>query len=475
MSDTADAHDDTGNDVRESRFGLARALPLLAGGIAISLLYWPGLVTYDGLRQYDQALSGQFDDWHPPMMDWIWRWLIPVWPGPAPMLMLQLLLYGGGIAGLAVWALRQRRGGLAIALCATTLLPLSAALMGEVLKDCLMAGALTAAASLALFGLGTGRRSLRVMAGLLIVFAATLRFNAFLAGVPLLLVVAGPRCWASWWRLGLTALVGTVVLLGAMPVANRVLGAAHSDVELSLVIFDLGGITHNSGVDVFPPMGRADAAKVIGACYSPVKWDTYSWWVDPLCPINFEDVRKAFHAQGLSPYGYLARQIVAHPVAYAQHRLAHWNLATRFLVRDAVDRAVQRQSAPNERGFAVSNGPLLDRVDGVAMAAGLGPLGWPCCTIALALGLVLASGSLAQRLAIRMLAGSALLYGLGYAVFSVAAELRYYLWTMIATALALVIALGDMAALAPGVRRRPALIAFAPLTVIMLTAMAWRL
>lgn len=454
---------------------LARALPLLVSGIAISLLYWPGLVTYDGLRQYDQALSGQFDDWHPPMMEWIWRGLLPVWSGPAPMLVLQLTLYGAGIAGLTVWALRRGRPWLAMAICGTTLVPLPAALLGEMLKDCLMAGALTSAAMLALVGLDQRRRSLRVIAALLIVFAATLRFNAFLAGVPLLLVVAGPRCWGSWWRLGLTALVGTVVLLGAMPVANRVLGAEHSDVELSLVIFDLGGITHNTGVDVFPDIGRADAAKVIGACYSPVKWDTYSWWVDPLCPINFDDVRKAFHAQHLSPYGYLARQIVTHPVAYAEHRLAHWNLATRFAVRGMVDRPVQRQSAPNEVGFAVSNGSALDGVDRLVMELSRGPLGWPCAYLALGLGLVLASGSLPQRLAIRMLAGSGLLYGLGYAVFSVACELRYYLWTMIATALALVIALSDMATLAPSVRRRTAMVAFVPLVVIALTAGVWRL
>ena len=460
---------------------LARALPLLAGGLAISLLYWPGLVTYDGLRQYDQAQSGQFDDWHPPMMEAIWRWLLPLWPGsgsasaPAPMLILQLLLYATGIVALAVWALRRGRPGLAMAICATTLLPLPAALMGEMLKDCLMAGALTAAAGCALVGLDERRRSLRVLAALLIVFAATLRFNAFLAGVPLLLVVAGPRCWASRWRLGLAALAGTVILLAAMPVANRALGAAHSDVELSLVIFDLGGITHNTGVDVFPDMGHPDAASIVARCYSPVKWDTYSWWVDPLCPINFDDVRKVFHARHLSPYGYLARQIVAHPLAYAQHRLAHWNLATRFLVRDMVDRPVQRQSAPNEVGFAVSGGPVLDGLDRTVLDLARGPPGWPCCYLALALGLMLASGSLPNRLAIRMLAGSGLLYGLGYAVFSVACELRYYLWTMIATALALVLVLGDMAGLAPGARWRTALVAFVPLGVIVLIAGGWRL
>ena len=97
---------------RLSQGSLALAAMPLLGGIALSLIYWPGLVTYESIRQYDQALSGKFDDWHPPMMGWIWRGMIEVWPGPAPMLLLQLILYGGGVAGLAIWAIRRGRLGL---------------------------------------------------------------------------------------------------------------------------------------------------------------------------------------------------------------------------------------------------------------------------------------------------------------------------------------------------------------------------
>jgi hypothetical protein len=140
-----------------------------------------------------------------------------------------------------------------------------------------------------------------------------------------------------------------------------------------------------------------------------------------------------------------------------------------------VDRPVQRECAPNDVEFTVSTGPMLDRVDRIAMEFGRGPLGWPCCYIALALGLVMASGSLPQRLAIRMLAGSGLLYGLGYAVFSVASELRYYLWTMIATALSFAITISDLGTLGPGARWRPALVAIAPLIIVGGMASAWRL
>jgi len=74
-----------------------------------------------------------------------------------------------------------------------------------------------------------------------------------------------------------------------------------------------------------------------------------------------------------------------------------------------------------------------------------------------------------------MLAGSALFYGLGYGVFSVASELRYYLWTMMATAMATVIALGDFPALPPAERWRAALEMAVPTLVVLLPATLARL
>ena len=457
---------------------LALAALLLSGGLSLSLIYWPGIITSDSEQQYAEALTGNFDDWHPPMMNWVWRGLGHIASGPAPMLVLQLLLYGAGIAGLALWAWRRGRPGLAAALCATTMLPLPAALMGEVLKDSLMAGALTAAASLALLATaddGEGRRGLRIAAALLTVFAATLRFNAFPAGVPILLLVGGAHGKSSWWRLALGAVLSTAILVGAMPVANRALGAGRSDVELSLVIFDLAGITRRTGQDMFPPLPAAHPAKIISRCYFPVEWDSYSWWAEPLCPISFAAIDESFHAHKIAPYGYLVRQIVAHPLAYAGHRLTHWNIATRFLVRGPVDRPVQRQSVANPWGFAVTQGPALDALDRLDVALGVWPPGWPCCYIGLAAGLLLASASLPSRLAIRMLAGSGLLYALAYAVFSVASELRYYLWTMIATALAAAITISDLAALPLHARRRAGLAALLPFAIVTITAMAWRI
>ena len=96
-------------------------------------------------------------------------------------------------------------------------------------------------------------------------------------------------------------------LLLVMPVASRLLQAERSGVELSLVIFDLGGITAHDGGDAFPPMAIGNPIAVNQSCYTAERWDSYSWWVDPLCPIRFETVRAAFAQTAYQPGNLLGR------------------------------------------------------------------------------------------------------------------------------------------------------------------------
>ncbi|MDI1296132.1 MAG: hypothetical protein PSY12_09670 [bacterium] len=77
-------------------FLVAAALCLLSMAIV-----WPGIATYDAVAQYQQVVSGQYDDWHPPIMARLWSLLAGPWPGAAPMLLLQLVSYWLGLGLLA--------------------------------------------------------------------------------------------------------------------------------------------------------------------------------------------------------------------------------------------------------------------------------------------------------------------------------------------------------------------------------------
>jgi hypothetical protein len=268
--------------------------------------------------------------------------------------------------------------------------------------------------------------------------------------------------------------MATIALVAAMPVANRLIGAEPSGVELSLIIFDLGGITEHSGTNAFPEMGVADPVAANHRCYTPVKWDSYSFWVDPPCPLGFEPFRAVVTQQHLSPYRVWAAAILAHPIAYAEHRLRHFNINTRFLVHDEIERPVQIESAPNDWHYTVTPSPLLTAIDRAATLSASTPLGWPIVWLALALGALIASPWLPSQRLIVPVALSALLYGLGYGVFSVAAELRYHLWTMIGALIACVVVAADLVTL-PEMPWRRLGWAYAPTAIVVVLAVIWRL
>ena len=139
----------------------------------------------------------------------------------------------------------------------------------------------------------------------------------------------------------------------------------------------------------------------------------------------------------------LAQAAAAHPFAYAEHRLAHWNSTERWLVPPGLPEAGPPDEAePNDIGL---NGPQSDAAtawqDAAAVEAGT-PLGWPILWTVLALLLVPAAwrrrGDPAASLALALLA-SALTLEASFLVISIASDLRYHLWPMAASALALIL------------------------------------
>ena len=94
--------------------------------------------------------------------------------------------------------------------------------------------------------------------------------------------------------------------------------------------------------------------------------------------------------------------------------------------------------------------------------------------MAVAAGVLIVAPRLPSRRLLVPVALSALLYGLGYLLFSVAAELRYHLWTTVAAAVAAVIAADDLAGGAT-VSRGRLMLALAPASSVAILCAAWRL
>ena len=249
-------------------------------------------------------------------------------------------------------------------------MPIAIALMGSVLKDCLMLGALLVATGLLAIARPGRDGAWRGLGILLCVAAATLRFNAFFA------TVAADRRAAAVAAGGigrgasaLATILAIAVSLVAMPLANKAIGAEKSDVELSLVIFDLGGITKHSGIDMFPPIGVTESGRGQRAAATAPTSGTAT---APGRPGNARSSSRRSmpgSATMAAMPGTLCccAPILAHPIAYRHHRLAHFNLNSRFLVRDVIDKPVPNTPAPTPGNFQITPNPRALRVRPVAV------------------------------------------------------------------------------------------------------------
>ena len=436
--------------------------------------YWPGIMIDDARWQYQQSVDNAYEDWHPPLMAWIWRRLMFIQPGPAPMLVLQLALLWGGIALIAYWAIKHGRPRLALAVALSGWLPASLALSGTVTKDCLMAGALMTSTGFALTIDLARSRIGRAIAGagsfVFIVFAAALRLNAVIACVPLLLAILPKPLTATKSRLIASGVAGAIALSLVGPAVNIALQAEGTDVELSPIIFDLGGITEHSGVNTFPDLHVRDPVAVNHRCYDPVGWDSYSTWSKVPCPLGFEAFQNAKDEDDLNPAKIWLSALVRHPLAYAEHRLAHFNLSTEFLVPNGPIFTAWSQSVQNPWGYSIRSNAIVPAITALADDGAKTPIGWPIFWISVALAAVVGGMFLKAPAIVIALASSSFLYGLSYLVFGVAVGMRYYFWTISAGAVAAILVSGEYSS--TGSKLRPKAVAVPALIIALPTAAA---
>lgn len=459
---------------------LATSWPASALCAAACLLaFYPGVMRVDSFSQFEQALSGRYGDWHPPIMAWLWSVLNRISQGPQMMLALHVGLYWLGIGATAQGlrlAGRQRTAGL---LVLAALSPMLLGFIGVIFKDTGVAASLVAAAGLVARYRFPQQRVpawIAVTASVLIAYGAFLRFNGIFAAVPLLLYVLSRI--DGWRRLNKLIAVATLcVLLGlAMQTINyRLLAAERMQPELSLIIYDLGGITYWTDEDQFKvPVWRDFTSRNRDECYSRTWWDTYGF---QSCSFVFREFRQHLQDTGQSPLRLWLTAIARHPVAYLQHRFAHFNINIRFLLPYGTRDVTFVETVPNRHGLAFESNVLTRTIQAGGLALAATPLGWPVTWLAIAIGLAMIAPRMSHRPSralVQALSASAILYGCGYAVFSVASDLRYHYWTMLAATVAGVVALPEIRRLALA-HRLQSLIAALPTMLVAAIGIIWRI
>ena len=425
-----------------------RSLILVASLLAVAslALFWPGVACFDATGQFTQAVTGHFDDWHPPIMARLWRLFVRIgaW-GTGPMLLVQLGLYWLGLGLLAV---ALRRAGAPRAAWGALLIGLLPPLIDWLVvidKDAQMIGAAVAATGLvASFRLLRQRMPWWAIALVVILlgYATLLRANSVFAMAPLALAWAGWFGVKRWWTRAALLLGTTLLVLGASgPINHGLLGAERSGVQYTLPLFDLAGISSRVPLDPMPGLSREDWAKARRLhCYTPFFWDPFA---DPTRCGQMGNTLVADDNDPPPIYRNWVSAVTAHPLAYAEHRLAHLNATLRIRVpADEHSNAAPSKTPGNLYNVGAGETMASATMRAVTMAVERTPMGSPAVWLVFAVLIgwtaLGAPRQPARELGLSLIF-SALLMTASFAVVSIASDIRYHLWLIVATAMAAVL------------------------------------
>jgi hypothetical protein len=349
------------------------------------------------------------------------------------MFLLNAALYWSAF-GIIALAVVRISGVLAVAVLLLALVPPAFMLLVMIWRDVLFAVIWLLAAAITYFVADRAppwRSAVQGFALALIVLGVLVRPNAIIAAPLLVAYVLWPARFA-WKRTALLfvpAVIAGYVLIQI--VYYGVLGVHRQNPLHSLLVFDLGGITHFTRQNQFPVSWTADeTALLISQCYDPARWDGY-WTLDP-CKFVMDRLERKDDVIFGTPrltQSWL-RAVATHPLAYLGHRLSvFWtflagaNPTLDFDKIELPDR-VPLASNPYFRKIAALHDALKSTIlfragAWLALASAVCALAWR--------GRLTSSGAFAVGVT-----SSGIAYVLSFAIFGVAADFRYAYWCVLA-------------------------------------------
>ena len=338
----------------------------LFGFLVVWWVYRPGFMSIDSTVQLAEARSGQFSDFHPPILAFIWRYLDKLWPGPIGMLILLDGLFWFGMAvlfRLLRWPLWARLGAMLL----VAFQPAVFMLLGTVWKDTLMQATLLAATGVILLaGSGRLRFGWLFVAPLMFVGIAA-RHNGIGAAWPLL---ALPFLGVKWlarfrrpWQLAASFALGLVLALslrqGAAVLSQKIVVEPMNYWQMT-PIYDLVGMSLQANEVLVTPEDGVASPGVSLARLRQV--------YDPRDHLKLYRCRRKnctpvlFRTSDPAQLAALSRKwkhtILAHPRAYLAHR---WLVFRELLRLDGRRAELSRGVVRNRLGVPTTRSETASR------------------------------------------------------------------------------------------------------------------
>src|SRR5882757_415459 len=329
---------------------IALYIALAAGYVLTLVIFYPGIMTYDAKFVYEDIGKGVVGDWQSPDMVALWRVIDPIAPGAGSMFLLIATGYWLGF-GILAFALARRSTAAALLLLLLALMPPAFVFVGIIWRDVLFAICWLLAATTVFAVVETDARFRIPAQGLalaLCAFGVLLRPNALIAAP----ILCAYIIWPSRISAKRTAILFVPAMVALFTLVQVVyygmLGATRQHPLQTIMVFDLGGISHFTKQNQFPvSWSEPETALLLNGCYQPTQWDIY-WRLEP-CDFV---MRRIEREQGLFGTPAIteawANAVLHHPLAYLQHRAAFmWN----FLSGDNLTMWLADVEHPTENVF----------------------------------------------------------------------------------------------------------------------------
>lgn len=270
----------------DARADLLLALVAGLGALSVFATFYPGYLNGDPTWQLLTARNHFIDDWHPPVMAFLWGHVDRLLHGAAGMLLIQVGMFWSGIFLVARTALRNPAAA-AVALLAAGFWPSVVALIGTIWKDVQYGATMALTFGLLYHGIAARSRLWLMLALLPLLYAVLLRYNALPAVLPFI-------AWALWEvrstsqrrpSVARTALstVAWCAALALFAIAfNHKVARQRTHTEQHIMLFDLAALSVAQSRNLLPPylQARGISLEEMRRTYSPATSEPFLW-VDP--------------------------------------------------------------------------------------------------------------------------------------------------------------------------------------------------
>lgn len=301
---------------------MGRLLSLILVVLGIILTAWffaPGMMSNDSINQYEQAVSGMYNDMHPPIVALIWRYLLIFSNNQSPMFFLQLVCFW---VGLFLIAASQERVWKQLLVILSGFLPQVFVQFGMIWKDVVLVGFYILGIGLIIFRESnlTKHRAFRSVAlffaiVLLWVGTAT-RYNAIFTVTPLIF------CYFCFRVPIFSALLRTlaailIYLTSYIFVVDYILQASHVHPGGQIFVYDTVGVAAVTGDESLIPKFISDEIKVekrsLMASYTPKGGASVLFWGGKM----LIPTRDSWNEEAKNSW---MQMIKKYPVQYLNHR-----------------------------------------------------------------------------------------------------------------------------------------------------------